>query len=67
MSTDFRALDRAAFQRGMADYERGVARSENPHRYNAATSEREEWLAGWDSAEELEAQDKTSISKSTGS
>lgn len=52
--TDFRALDRTAMLRGMAAYERGEPRENNPY-HGYATSEREFWFEGWDNAKELEA------------
>ena len=50
MSTDFEALYREAHERGMADFDRGVSRDDNPYRYDHATSQAERWTEGWDCA-----------------
>lgn len=53
MTTDFEQLRREADRRGMADYERGKRRDENPHAGQHATDEAEFWYLGWDNAAEL--------------
>jgi hypothetical protein len=42
----FEKLRYEAFNRGLADFERGVPRRANPHKNNAATDEAEHWFSG---------------------
>ncbi|VFR81218.1 hypothetical protein ISE1_2722 [plant metagenome] len=52
ITNHFEQLRRAAIDRGLRDFERGMSLSDNPFN-GAATDERESWDEGWENGRAL--------------